>query len=258
MPNIAQHLQQLDDAITTIFIPDLLGRTISVTDCSLLALPCRFGGIGLTVPSALDGQNQSSIHISRSLVEWILHQDHDLRDAIAQIRAIKWQELNDSGNAQETQLCNWTFYLSWPRSLMGIGAVRKKGALSWLTCHPLSRHSFNLSEGQFRNSLCVCSTGCRSGYPHPANEARLSLSHMLCHVYLGVSTNFAIMKSRTSLLGSSSNYQPNCTFIALLVPVFMFKDRSLIKKLQTNFYALLPHQGPWMSRIGQNSQLSMC
>ena len=58
---------------------------------------------GLTVPSILASQYQSSIHISSSLVQPILNQDYNLGDTVAQIRAIKWQELNDARNAQKAQ-----------------------------------------------------------------------------------------------------------------------------------------------------------
>ena len=44
MPNMAQHLPPLDDAIISIFIPALLSWTVSIKDRSLLALPSRFGG----------------------------------------------------------------------------------------------------------------------------------------------------------------------------------------------------------------------
>ena len=48
----------------------------------------------------------------------------------------------------------------------------------------LIRTLANLNE--LRLHVCAfTTTGCRSGYPHPANAARLSSSHMLCHVHWG-------------------------------------------------------------------------
>ena len=154
MPNMAQQLQPLDDAITSIFIPALLGRTVSVTDRSLLALPCRFGGIGLTVPSTLASQNQSSIHISSSLVQRILDQDYDLGDAIAQIRTIKRQEWNDARNAQKAQAIEFSASLG-PDCQRVLELSSEKGASSWLTCRPMRRHGFNLSKGEFRDAMCL-------------------------------------------------------------------------------------------------------
>ena len=68
MPNMAQHLQPLDDAITSIFMPALLSRTISVT--ARLFTPGITKQVwehGLTVPSTLANPNQSLTNISRSL-----------------------------------------------------------------------------------------------------------------------------------------------------------------------------------------------
>ena len=94
------------------------------------------------------GQNQSSVHISSSLKQRILDQDSDLRDAIAQVHAIKRQELNDVRNAQKAQAAEFSASLG-PDCQRVLELVFEKGASSLLTWHPLRSHSFNLSKGEF-------------------------------------------------------------------------------------------------------------
>ena len=112
------------------------------------------GGIGLTVPSTLAGQNQSSAHISSSLIQRILDQDSHLGNVIAQVRAIKRQELNDARNAQKAQAAEFSASLGPDRQRV-LELASEKGASSWLTCRPLRSHGFNLSKGEFRDAMCL-------------------------------------------------------------------------------------------------------
>ena len=156
MPNMAQHLQPLDDAITSIFIPALLGRTVSVTDRSLLALPCRFVGIGLTVPSTLASQNQSSIHISSI----VLYNESLIKTMILGMRLHRFAQLNGRSGMMPIMLkkhkqLNFLPLLAQTANVYWSCVLTEKGASSWLTCRPMRRHGFNLSKGEFRDAMCL-------------------------------------------------------------------------------------------------------
>ena len=60
--------------VTEKFIPTLLSRQVNDQERALLALPCRFGGLGLVVPSPLAAQYPSSQEISKALITGILNQ----------------------------------------------------------------------------------------------------------------------------------------------------------------------------------------
>ena len=49
---MAEHLAPLDAAITNTFLPALLGRPVNAEERTLIALPCRFGGLDIPHPSS--------------------------------------------------------------------------------------------------------------------------------------------------------------------------------------------------------------
>ena len=70
----------------------------------------------------------------------MLDQDYDLGDVIAQIRAIKRQELNDARNAQKALVTELSTSLG-PDYRHVLELSSEKEASSWLTCRPLCRHA---------------------------------------------------------------------------------------------------------------------
>eukprot|EP00117_Sycon_ciliatum_P036278 scpid108387/ scgid27330/ len=68
MPGLAEQLTPLDDAVTNCLVPALLGRQVNDTERAMIALPCRHGGLGLTPPSSVAQQHESSVRVS--LAHW--------------------------------------------------------------------------------------------------------------------------------------------------------------------------------------------
>ena len=77
MPGIGPNLSPLETIIRTKLMPALTGRPPpNETECELLALPARLGGIALSNPTqATDTEFLYSTKITEALTEAILHQD---------------------------------------------------------------------------------------------------------------------------------------------------------------------------------------
>eukprot|EP00117_Sycon_ciliatum_P034860 scpid110027/ scgid1527/ len=78
MPGLAEQLTPLDDAVTNCLVPALLGRQVNDTERAMIALPCRHGGLGLTPPSSVAQQHESSVRVSQALTECIIFYDRTL------------------------------------------------------------------------------------------------------------------------------------------------------------------------------------
>ena len=152
MPAMDEHLLPLDDAVSNMLIPALLGRPVNTQERSLLALPCRFGGLGLPHPSSRASQHQSSRDITAPLTSRILVQDMELGTAIDDVRAAKKQAKStvDASVRADAVLLSSSVDTELQRV---IALASEKGASSWLTCRPLKRHGMTLTKGEFRDGI---------------------------------------------------------------------------------------------------------
>lgn len=83
--------QPLEDAIRDKLLPAIIGRDISDLERQTLALPLRFGGIGIQNPVLIsDREYLTSVQVTKQLTELIYQQDNcvDKLD-IAGIKATK-------------------------------------------------------------------------------------------------------------------------------------------------------------------------
>ena len=153
-PGMAEHLAPLDAAITNTFIPALLGRPVNAEERTLIALPCRFGGLGIPHPSSRAEQHQSSLDITASLTCRVLAQDPVLGTAIHDVRAAKKRVMATAG--ESIRAAAQAFSSSASSELQRVIALASEpGASSWLTCRPLQRHGFTLTKSEFRDAVCL-------------------------------------------------------------------------------------------------------
>ena len=101
-PGLKPHLARLDDTITNVFVPALLGRAITAEECSIFTLPCRHGGLGMPHPSSRAAQDDSSRTITAPLTNRIAEQDLALGAAISDVRAAKLRTRISCNNAAVT------------------------------------------------------------------------------------------------------------------------------------------------------------
>ena len=153
MPNTASLFQPLEEVITCRLIPAITGRQPpGDLERSMLALPCRDGGMGLTNPITLSSQYDSSIKITQPLVERIIMQDSSMDGVQSAMKLVKTQvrkQVRDCSKAQATSLLSDLD----PESRRALELAAEKGASSWLTTKPLKRYGFRLHKGAFRDAL---------------------------------------------------------------------------------------------------------
>ena len=157
IPNIADLLQPLEDAIRHKFIPSLTGQ--SALNCEtreLMALPIRHGGLGIINPTRNNSyHHKSSQSITAPLVSLILvqshtyHQEAKAEQLNAKKKAVKIRKQSDSQAAAEleSKLSN-----NMKRAMQ---VSTEKGASSWLATLPIDEHGFALHKGAFRDALCL-------------------------------------------------------------------------------------------------------
>jgi len=155
MPGTADLFQPLEDVISHSLIPSITGRQPpGDLERALLALPCRDGGLGLLNPTTLGSQYDSSVKITRPLVERIHSCNHSSDGVADDMKAAKAEVREAKRETAKTHVQSVTAQLE-PESRRVIELAAEKGASSWLTSKPLKRHGFRLNKGTFRDGLCL-------------------------------------------------------------------------------------------------------
>ena len=73
MPDAATALAPVEQILTDKLIPTITGRLVNTEERTILALPCRYGGLGLINPTELSTQYRSSQQITQALqtnIKW--------------------------------------------------------------------------------------------------------------------------------------------------------------------------------------------
>jgi hypothetical protein len=156
IPDIKHLMAPLEEAISNILIPAILGREISVLEREVLELPVRFGGLGLLNPvNTADREYKCSKEITEPLVKLILKQELSLesldRKGIQEIKAKLTAEKEAKHEEQYKCLCDKVN----SRTKRAIMLSREKGASAWLTALPLKSLSYTLNKQEFRDSIAL-------------------------------------------------------------------------------------------------------
>ena len=154
VPNIADLLQPLEDAITQSFIPALIGRQLDDEERRIFALPCRMGGMGISNPvTRAPIEFETSERITSTMAALIINQStqyststqQHMRESRNVLKRERWQRQND-----DLQNLNEVLTASQRRSLSLAG---EKGASSWLTALPIENMGFTLHKRAFRDAV---------------------------------------------------------------------------------------------------------
>ena len=79
--DISHLFEPLEDAIRDKFIPAVVGRTVSDIERQILALPVRFGGIGVQNPvKTADIEHSNSVRITETLKNIICNQERNFEN----------------------------------------------------------------------------------------------------------------------------------------------------------------------------------
>ena len=171
--------QPLEDAIRDKLLPAIIGRDISDLERQMLALPLRFGGIGIQNPVLIsDREYLTSVQVTKQLTELIYQQDNcvDKLD-IAGIKATKAAVKLASETRYKAEFTTIADQLNDDQKTF-LNLACGKGASSFLSCLPLESAGYIFNKVEFRDSLCVrynwplpdiprfCACGEKTGVDH--------------------------------------------------------------------------------------------
>ena len=157
-PKIAEYLQPLEKAISEIFIPALVGRTITPLERQIFSLPVRFGGMGILDPQKMaDFEYMSSVDITTPLRAAIINQEIDFNNVdLSYAKSAKKIIKNAKQTLFEQQLHEIVTGNDTPASLKrSIELATEKGSSTWLTTSPNSEHGFYLNKQEFKDAICL-------------------------------------------------------------------------------------------------------
>ena len=155
MPCEPESFRPLEDAISTSFIPSLLGRSVTPRERKLLALPARHGGLGITDPTAnCKSDFSSSLALSGPLIDLIRGQENafdpsSLKKSQQSIR----KELKAKSNILDQTRLEEVLSGASDKLKLAIKCATEKGASSWVTARPLEDHQTVLHKGDFRDAI---------------------------------------------------------------------------------------------------------
>ena len=181
VPGTHRLLQPLEEVIRHQFLPAVTGRQ-GITDLErdLLALPARHGGLGITIPTInANNQFKACTEVTTPLMELICQQSPKYPELSKLEQRQRKFEICTRNRRETTKAAD----LLKPK-LSGAGQrameqASEKGASSWLTAIPMSKHGFNLHKQAFSNALCLrfgwtptrLATHCPCGQPFSVNHA---------------------------------------------------------------------------------------
>ena len=179
--DIGHLFQPLEDAIRNNLLPAICGRGLSDSERRLLALPYRYGGLGILIPTeTADREYNASVRITSQLTDLICEQEIDItkldREAVAETKS----EMHQHKEAVYKQELESLITEMDEKSVRLVTAAREKGASSWLSALPLKSRGYVLNKQEFRDALCLRYGWKIEGMPlHCGCGSRNSLDHVL-------------------------------------------------------------------------------
>ena len=155
IPDIDDLFQPLEDAIREKLIPSLIGRKISDIERRILALPVRYGGMGIRNPTQASIEFSASTKITRNLSNVIYNQeaDFDHYDPAAVAGCIA--EVKDQKEKIHIdELLRITEEVS-DKMKRTLDLAQEKGSGAWLTALPIQALGYTLNKQEFRDSVCL-------------------------------------------------------------------------------------------------------
>lgn len=182
LKGISQLFQPLEEAIRSDFLPSIVGREISDLERNIMALPVRYGGLGVGNPvHECEKEYEASYKITLELKELMRTQTQD-------IHLVNFEKIDESRkeikNMKERKIKEeYDGIVGECDGMMKrqLELAQEKGSSSWLTCLPLQHLGYCLNKQGFRDSLCLrygwtikgtpsyCACGTKSEINHTLN-----------------------------------------------------------------------------------------
>ena len=124
--------------------------------CSLFALPTRFGGLGIVAPNSLSSVEYSaSLYITASLRSLILSQDFNYSADIQCSLFFRKKEIKQSKCINFSAISKELLSKLSPSLQKAVSLAQEKGASSWLVALPVQEHGFSLHKTAFHDALAL-------------------------------------------------------------------------------------------------------
>ena len=156
----------------------------STAERELLALPVRFGGLGVANPATLSSPSlQASEILTKPLVDLIQSQDTSQTVDREMVSSSK-KSIRRVNRLRITQQANNVLNRLTPELKRCVELAQEKGASSWLSVLPLEEYGFYLHKGEFRDALCLRYGWQLSNIPQTCKcGTRFTVDHaMTCHM----------------------------------------------------------------------------
>ena len=154
VPNIGHLLEPLETAIRESLIPAIVGRHVSELEREIIALPVRFGGLGIPNPSiAAQTEYNASKCVTENLTRLIRNQERSLDNydethvKVCQTRLDKEKE--DVFNAR----LRFIMDRADPNTVRSLQLISEKGSGAWLTALPVQSLGYVLNKQEFRDAI---------------------------------------------------------------------------------------------------------
>jgi hypothetical protein len=163
IPGIEHLFIPLEEAIREKLIPALTGRKISNPERDIIALPVRFGGLGIENPAKTSNREfEASIAITRNLTEIIYNQEKDfanydkklVKETITTVKGEKERRYEE----ELARINN----LADQKMKRNLELAQEGGSGAWLTALPVQSNGYTLNKQEFRDAICL-----RYGWPIP-------------------------------------------------------------------------------------------
>ena len=149
IPDISDQLNQLDELITSEFIPAITGGIhCSDIERKLLSLPSKLGGLGIPIFVEISNEEyEYSLMLSKDLSTRIMKQEIQLSSE-TDVQNIKRKIKNQKQKKHQAKLENIRSYLTEEQIRLN-NLNQEHGSSSWLTTLPLSEEGYDLTKQLF-------------------------------------------------------------------------------------------------------------
>ena len=154
IPNISENLKVLDTAITDHFIAALFKNDrFNDLKRELLALPIKYGGLDLIIPSKLsDVHHENSRNITKSLTDHVINQRKILNINQNEQKMIK-QTVKNEKLQQNKETFERIKHNVSPTQKKILESISETGASSWLLALPIKDQGLYLDKQSFSDAI---------------------------------------------------------------------------------------------------------
>jgi len=161
IPNIHDQFQQIEDTITNKFLPAITGGYVmNDIERSLVSLPTRFGGLGISrVSDIAELEYKNSRKITSTLTTSIFKQEIAYTVDTNAIKQLKAEIKCEKESIHQLKLDDILLHLNTQQKRLN-EIAREKGVSNWLNAYPIKEYGFDLTKEQFWDSINI-----RYGWP---------------------------------------------------------------------------------------------